>query len=143
VKNRVHKNLLVFAGVVEILVGALHFFMMSSINKSSGFSQLSPIESDFVALVVFCVGILLICFGTMTLYFARENLSKILYYYLAAKSLLWGGRVVLELMYPIGLEMFMITPFTSIVLPGVMVEFLIFFYLFLSVRGRMHLQNLS
>ncbi|MEJ2415290.1 MAG: hypothetical protein P8Y22_08555 [Sulfurimonas sp.] len=132
------KPLLYIAGAVEILVGLLHFFMMNFVLQSRGFSSLSSIESEFVALIVYCVGILLIAFGLLTFYFGKnsEKLVQGLYYYLFIKIILWGSRVVLEIIYPVNIQMFFIEPFTKVVFPGLIIEFLLFLFIFIKVKKK-------
>jgi hypothetical protein len=122
------KNLLVVAGIVEILVGLLHFGMPYFLYQSSGFEQLSQIESDFLLLVTYAVGILLIAFGATTILLSSkiDEIQEIIFYYVIIQIILWIARVSLEIIYPIGLDMFYIEPFTLIVLPGLVVELLLF-----------------
>ena len=122
------KNILLVAGVVEILVGLLHFGMPYFLYQSSGFESLSNIESDYLLLVTYAVGILLIAFGSTTILLSSkiEEIKKIIYYYLIIQIVLWIARVSLEIIYPLGLDMFYIEPFTLIVLPGLVVELLLF-----------------
>lgn len=122
------KNILVVAGIVEILVGLLHFGMPYFLYQSSGFEQLNQIESDYVLLVTYAVGILLIAFGATTILLSSkiDEIKEIVYYYLIIKIILWIARVSLEVIYPVGLDMFYIEPFTLIVLPGLVVELLLF-----------------
>ena len=124
------KSLLITAGTIEILVGLLHFAMPYFIYQSNGFRHLTNIESDFVLLVTYAVGILLIAFGATTLLFTKKQkeLGLLLYYYLIIQSILWTARVILELIYPIKLDMFGVQPFTYIVLPGLIFEWSLFIY---------------
>ena len=122
------KLILVIAGLVEISVGLLHFWMPYFLYQASGFEQLSKIESDYVLIVTYIVGILLIAFGIITILLSSkvEEIKEIVFYYLIIKIILWMGRVYLELEYPLGLNMFYIDPFTLIVLPGLFVELSLF-----------------
>jgi len=122
------KNLLVVAGIVEILVGLLHFGMPYFLYQSSGFEQLSQIESDFLLLVTYAVGILLIAFGATTILLSSkiDEIQEIIFYYVIIQIILWIARVSLEIIYPVGLDMFYIEPFTLIVLPGLVIELLLF-----------------
>jgi len=118
--------LLILAGIIEILVGSLHFAMPYFIYQSHGFMNLTNIESDFILLLTYAVGILLIAFGVTTLLLTKKELGFLLYYYLIIQSLLWTARVILELIYPIKLDMFGVQPFTYIVLPGLIFEWSLF-----------------
>jgi hypothetical protein len=122
------KNILVVAGIVEILVGLLHYGMPDYLYQSSGFEQLNQIESDYVLLVTYAVGILLIAFGGTTILLSSKinKIKEIVFYYLIIKIILWTARVFLEMIYPLKLSMFYIEPFTLIVLPGLIIELLLF-----------------
>jgi|APSaa5957512622_1039677.scaffolds.fasta_scaffold42262_1 hypothetical protein len=122
------EQILLTAGVIEIAAGLLHFAMPSIAYQSKGFSLLHPDEINFVTLVVFAVGILLVAFGSLTIFFSKkvETAAEIVYTYVVIKTVLWIGRVVLEILYPVNLNMFNIEPFTLVVLPGIIIEMLLF-----------------
>ena len=134
--NNILRNILIVAGVQEIMVGALHFMMPYFLNQSEGFLQLSSIEMDFVMLVTFATGILLVAFGGVTLLLSKidSSMIKVLYYYLWIKIILWATRVVLELVYPVNLDMFYINPFTLAVFPGLVSELGLFIVAMFLVR---------
>lgn len=134
IKNK--HPVIVSAGVIEILVGLLHFFMPLFFDKSKTFGQLPNIEMDFLLLLTYAVGILLIAFGATTILLSRKQkeLEKILYFYLIIQSILWVGRIVLELLYPVNLEMFGVEPFTLVVLPGLILEWGLFVYATILLR---------
>ncbi len=122
------KQILLAAGIIEIAVGLLHFAMPYFAYQTKGFSLLQPNETNFVTLVIFAVGILLVAFGSITILFSRkvESMIEVLYYYVVIKTILWIGRVALELLYPVNLSMFYVEPFTLVVLPGLIIELLLF-----------------
>ena len=122
------KPILYVAGIIEIAAGLLHFAMPEFAYRSKGFSLLQQGEIDFVTPVVFSVGILLVAFGSLTTLFAMkiESTILLLYYYLVIKTALWTARIVLELLYPVNLNMFNVEPFTTVVLPGLVFELLLF-----------------
>lgn len=122
------KKILLAAGIVEIAAGLLHFIMPSSVYQSAGFSLLQPNEINFVTLLIHAVGILLSAFGTLTILFSvkLESMIEPIYYYVIVKAIFWSGRVVLEVVYPVNLNMFNVDPFTLFVLPAVSVETALF-----------------
>ena len=133
------KTLILIAGIIEVLVGLLHFFMPLFFDKSESFSRLPMVEMDYLLLVTYAVGILLVSFGATTILFARRHkaLHEILYLYLMIQTILWTVRVILELLYPVGLEMFTLKPFTSIVLPGLIFEWGLFLYITILARRKL------
>lgn len=120
--------LLLLAASIEIAVGLFHFAMPYFAHKSAGISRLSGAEEDFLVLVTFSTGILLIAFGSVTLMFARDPGASagFLYPYLLIKSVLWAARLILEVLFPVRLEMFWIDPFTLAAAPGMVLEFSVF-----------------
>lgn len=122
------RKLLLCAGVVELAVGALHFAIPASAYQSKGFPNLQPEELSFVTLVTLAVGILLLAFGTFTVYLASrtEAMVDVLFWYSLIKAFLWTGRVILELAYPVRLRLFSVEPFTAVVMPGLVFELLLF-----------------
>jgi hypothetical protein len=122
------RKLLLTAGVVEIAVGALHFAMPSSVYQSRGFASLQPDELGFVTLVTLAVGILLLAFGAFTVFLASrpDAVVEILFGYALIKTFLWAGRVILEIAYPVRLRLFSVEPFTTVVMPGLVFELLLF-----------------
>ena len=135
-KERFVRKILVLAGIIEVAVGLLHFFMPSFVYQSPGFMTLESKEVHFVTLVIFAVGILLMAFGSVTFFMTKFADHSLLYYYSLIKSFLWLGRVGLEIAYPIELRLFWVEPFTSIVLPGLVFELLLFVCAAFCLRKR-------
>ncbi|MCU7921030.1 MAG: hypothetical protein KZQ95_22125 [Candidatus Thiodiazotropha sp. (ex Epidulcina cf. delphinae)] len=137
------KQILLAAGIIEVAVGLLHFAMPSFAYQAKGFSLLQPDEISFVTLVIFAVGILLVAFGSLTIIFSRkvESIIEVLYYYVVIKTILWVGRVVLELLYPVNLSMFYVERFTLVVLPGLVIELLLFIVSVVLVKKIMDAKN--
>jgi len=122
------RNILMMAGAIEICVALVHFAMPYFTQQGLGFKSLNPDEIDFINLLILAVGLLLLAFGCLTIFLAKrlESLVEMLFYYLVIKVILWVLRVVLELLYPVKIELFYIDPFTMIVLPGLVFECLLF-----------------
>ncbi|MDQ6984185.1 MAG: hypothetical protein Q9M44_05675 [Ghiorsea sp.] len=139
------KQILLAAGIIEIAVGLLHFAMPFFVYQTKGFSLLQPNEINFVTLVIFAVGILLVAFGSLTILFSSklESMIEVLYYYVVIKTILWVGRVGLELLYPINLSMFYVEPFTLIVLPGLIIELILFAVSIVLIKKVWVAQNVS
>ncbi len=129
-------KLILSAGIIEVVVGLLHFFMPLFFDKSEAFSHLPLVEMDYLLLATYAVGILLVAFGATTILFSRRNkaLSEILYFYLVIQTTLWTVRVILEFFYPVGLDMFTLKPFTLIVMPGLIFEWGLFLYITILAR---------
>lgn len=122
------KRILLAAGIMEVMVGLLHFIMPSFVYQSAGFSLLQANEISFVTLLIYAVGILLLAFGSLTILFSikLESMITAVYYYVIVQAILWIGRVILEVLYPVNLNMFYVDPFTLVVLPAVIIETILF-----------------
>lgn len=122
------RKLLLVAGAVELAAGALHFAMPSQAYRSRGFANLQPDELGLVTLLILAVGLLLLVFGTLTVYLASrtEVMVEILFGYALIKTVLWTGRVLLEAAYPVRLRLFSVEPFTVVVTPLLVLELMLF-----------------
>lgn len=91
-------------------------------DRSPGIAELSPAEEDYVHLLTYCVGILLLAFGAANLYLARRPAlaAEFLLPYCSLKATLFLARSVLEFVYPVSLSLFWIEPFTVLAAPGVL-----------------------
>ena len=125
---RTLKGILFIAAAVEVLVGLLHFVMPLEYRDSAGLGALDGAEADYVTLVTYAVGILLVAFGATTYLLARRPAHHldVLVPYLLVKTILWAARSALEVAYPVQLEMFGVDPFTTLVLPGVLAQTAVF-----------------
>ena len=137
--NNKLKNLLLIAGAIEIIIGLIHFIMPYFIYKIKNYELLPQNESDFIILCVLSVGILLIAFGLVTILLTKRlNLIiDIVYIYIIIQIILWVLRVSFEFIYPLNIDMFYIYPFTSIVLPGLIGELLLFIISFILIKKEM------
>ncbi len=133
--NRIN-NVLLAAGAIEIAVGLLHFAMPHFAYQSHGLTLLQPDELSSVTLCVFSVGILLLAFGTLTVFlaFRVESAPEVVFFYVAVKAILWSARLVLELLYPVNIGLFCIQPFTVLALPGIAIELLLFAFSAVLIR---------
>ena len=130
------KNILLLAGMLEIIIGVMHFIMPYFVYKIDNFSLLPQAEIDFIILCVLSVGILLIAFGLITILLTKKlNLIiDIMYLYIIVQIILWTLRVSFEIIYPLNIDMFYINPFTNVVLPGLIIELLLFIVAFIMLR---------
>jgi hypothetical protein len=119
---------LLIAGIIEAVAGLSHFALPHFAYQSKGFSLLDQNEVGFVTAGVFSVGILLMTFGSLTVYLSlREDTStEVLLYYAITQSILWLMRIVIEIAYPIKIHLFLINQPTVILLPLFIFEFLLF-----------------
>ena len=123
------------AGIVEIVVGLLHFVMPLFANHSPGLRSLSGSESNFATLSIFSVGLLLVAFGSLTILvsFKSQELKGLLLSFLTIKSLLWCARVGLEIMFPVTIPLFYIQRPTTVVMPLLILVALLFIIPMVSI----------
>ena len=122
------RRLLLIAGIIEVVAGLAHFAMPHFAYQSEGFSLLNQNEVGFITAGVFSVGILLMTFGALTVYFSlRDDTStEVLVYYGITQSILWLMRIVIEIVYPIKIPLFQIRQPTVILLPLFILECILF-----------------
>lgn len=116
------------AGVVEILMGLLHFVMPKMVYESPGFHLLNGSQIDFISLSIYAVGILLVAFGSLTIVvsFNTGSCKVLLLPFLVIKSFLWSARISLELVFPVAISFFHLMRPTTLVMPLLIVETLLF-----------------
>ena len=129
-RNNWIKTILLIAGIIEIVAGLAHFTMPYFAYEARGFSFLNQDETNLITLCVFAVGILLIAFGTLTIFFAlkAETAKQLLYFYVIIKSLLWLGRIILEIFYPVKISLFFIESPSKAIMPLLIFECLLFVF---------------
>ena len=115
-------------GLLELILGAIHFVMPWFVLRAQGIGALNPPERNFVILCVVAVGLLLIALGLITILLVRgaslNNTAWTLF--LTIKALLWSGRVFLELLLPVSISMFFISQPSILILPVIVIETLLF-----------------
>jgi amino acid transporter len=122
------KKLLLLAGLLEILAGLSHFAMPSFVYQARGFTLLNQDEINAVTLCILAVGILLIAFGALTLLFSfRATIyGKIILPYAIIKAILWLVRIILEFLFPLKISLFHLTRPTTVIMPLLILECLLF-----------------
>jgi hypothetical protein len=102
--------LCVLGGALTASMGIGHVFGARTVQQLPSLSALLPGVTDFIVLLFECVGILLLFLGGLSIYFARglavgDRVAKVFF---ACASLLWLGRVAIEVMHPV--TVIVITP---------------------------------
>ncbi len=119
---------ILWAGVIEVLVGAMHFLMPPFVFRSAGFVSLSASEADFVRLILFALGFLLVALGSLTVVVSlhQEEWHGLLLPLLTIQSLLWCARIGIEVHYPVAVPLFFLDQPTTLVMPLLVFETLLF-----------------
>ncbi len=92
-------------GLWIIRMGIGHFPMAYQAADSPEFASLAPHAADFLILLCLCVGITLIAFGILSIYFSRklgsgDKSARFFFFCLATTFLI---RTVIELKYPVAI----------------------------------------
>jgi hypothetical protein len=127
----------VFAGgVVELLIAIAHFLMPFAIGKVGEISSLSAIYRNYVAHATIAVGLCMVCFGVLSIYFSQKvsQGDKNARVFASSQAVLWMARVVSELILPINVPLFFLSNPTTVILPMVIVITILFFVPTLLLR---------
>lgn len=132
------KNFLLAAGTIEIVVGLAHFAFPYFVYQSNSYSLLNNNDIDFITLSIFSVGILLIAFGSLTVFLSSkvETAIRIVYFYTIVKSILWAGRVILGILYPVNTPLFYMEQPNTVVFSGLLIEWLLFVFSVFIIKTR-------
>lgn len=90
-------------GLYVAFIGVMHFPMAYEKAASPDFIGLAPNASDFLILLSLAVGILLITFGVLSLYFSPmlKRGEKTAQVFFLAQGILFLARTIIELMHPV------------------------------------------
>ena len=102
------RPLLLVGGVANLGVALMHFVMPLDGALAGTLAPLSPVAQDFVLLLVLATGWCLAVFGAMAIVAARSSTmpNEIAGYVALAQSILWFGRLALEIALPVRLPLF-------------------------------------
>jgi hypothetical protein len=111
-------NLVLVAGGLTLLLGLLHFVFLLDIMSESVFSAIPSAQRNFVLLGTCAIGICLLTFGSLTLYFANAFVvgEKYARVFIFSQALLWIARSVLELLFPVEIPLLIFENPATIVL---------------------------
>jgi hypothetical protein len=127
-KNQLAGRLILYGGIVELLVAALHFIMPFSIGQAAEIGGLPVAYRNYVFHATIAVGLCMVCFGVLSIYFSRKALQgdKTAWVFALSQAVLWAARVASELILPINVPLFFLSNPTTVILPMVIVIILLF-----------------
>jgi hypothetical protein len=120
---------LVFAGgVVELLIAIAHFLMPLAIGQTGEISSLSIAYRNYVTHATIAVGLCMVCFGVLSIYFSQKASQgdKNAWVFVLSQAAVWTARVISELILPINVPLFFLSNPTTVILPMVFVIALLF-----------------
>ncbi|MBN1881906.1 MAG: hypothetical protein JW885_07015 [Deltaproteobacteria bacterium] len=117
--KRLAYRLMGIGGIVELLIALLHFVWPFELVETGEFADLTGHYSDLLFLSSVSIGLCLLVFGILSIYFSRMLRSgeKTALVYSASQSILWGGRAIGELFFHVSIPMYVIENPTMFVLP--------------------------
>lgn len=121
---------LVFAGgVAELLIAIAHFLMPFAIGQTGEISSLSVAYRNYVIHATIAVGLCMVCFGVLSIYFSQKASQgdKNAWVFALSQTALWTTRVISELILPVNVPLFFLSNPTTVILPMVIVIAIFFF----------------
>jgi len=93
------------AGALEIFMGIRHFPLAYAMAKAPEFACLSQTATDLFILLWLCVGLLLITFGLLSLFFAHRlnQADPAARIFFLCQGIMLGVRAVFERIYPVSI----------------------------------------
>ncbi len=118
-KKRLSSRLMLTGGVIEIIIGILHFVWALSFNEPGGFADVSSDYGSAVFLCVICIGLCQIGFGVLSIYYSGKLLNgeRSAWVYGISQGILWQVRTVFELLLPVRIPFLFLSNPTVYVLP--------------------------
>jgi hypothetical protein len=106
-------------GIAEILIAILHFVMPLQFIRAGEIAELSVDYRDFVFHGVVAIGLCQTVFGALSIHFSRKLLlgEKAAWVYGVSQGILWTGRAISELIFPVRVPLFFLSNPTVLVLP--------------------------
>lgn len=127
-KNQLAGRFILYGGIVELLVAALHFIMPFSIGRAAEIGGLPVAYRNYVFHATIAVGLCMVCFGVLSIYFSQKASQgdKTAWVFALSQAALWAARVISELILPINVPLFFLPNPTTVILPMVIVIAILF-----------------
>lgn len=115
---KLSKTLLFIGGILEFIVASFHFTWPYAMIQTGPFAELPEANKAFIVLATLAIGLVMLVFGSLSIYFAfriRMGEYSALVFSLA-QAILWTGRLILEILYPVRLPLYFIEQPSSMVI---------------------------
>jgi len=112
-------RLMCIGGIIEILIALLHFVWPFDLLQTGEYACLSEQNSDLLLLSSISIGLCLLVFGILSVYFSRRLRTgeRSALIYSVSQAILWGIRAIFEVFLPVKVPMYVIHNPTVYVLP--------------------------
>jgi len=123
------KFLLLAGGIFELIIAITHFIMPNELKKDKVFALLPAAHYDFVILATVAIGLIMLVLCALSFYFVKNytNTKQAAEVFALSQALLWLGRGVLEVMFPVKVQLLFLSNPAIIILPMSLVISAIFF----------------
>lgn len=118
-KRQFTSKCLLAGGVAELLIALLHFLMPLQLSGDEEIAQLPAQYRSFVLLATLAIGLCVMVFGALCLYFSQKLLAgeRTAWAFGISQGVLWAGRAILEMAFPVRIPLFFLPNPTLLVLP--------------------------
>jgi len=112
-------RLLCIGGIIELAIAGLHFLWPFDLVETGEYAVLTGQYRDLLLLSSLAIGLCLLVFGALSIYFSRRLFTgeKSALIYSTSQAILWGGRATGELIFPVSVPIYFIENPTIFVLP--------------------------
>ncbi|MCK9372807.1 MAG: hypothetical protein M0P91_06390 [Sulfuricurvum sp.] len=118
-KKQCASRLMMIGGLVEIVLGILHFIWPFQLIKTGEYVHLSADYMNLLFLSSLSIGLCLSVFGLLSIYFSKRLLfdERSAWIYGMVQGLIWEVRTLFELLFPVKIPLLFIVNPTIVILP--------------------------
>jgi hypothetical protein len=136
-KRQIASRAMLTCGIAEILIAILHFLMPFQFVRGGAIAGLPADYRGFVFHGIVAIGLCLTVFGALSIYFSQrlalgDTTARV---FGLSQGVLWCGRTVTELIFPIKIPLFFLSNPTVVILPLVALLALLFLAPRVMLRG--------
>lgn len=127
-KSRLARHLVFAGGITELLVAVTHFVMPATLSQAAEIAGLPLDYRNYVFHVTIAIGMCMIPFGILSIYFSRKMAQgeRTAWVFVLSQGILWASRTLSELILPVRIPLFFLSNPTTIILPMAVVMALLF-----------------
>ena len=102
-KKQLASKLMFIGGIAELVVALLHFLMPFQLATAGEIVELSHDYRGFLLLATFAIGLCMVIFGGLSIYFSNKLLlgEESAWIFGLSQGILWAGRTIFELILPV------------------------------------------
>jgi hypothetical protein len=117
-QNRITQYALLIGGVFVSIIGVAHIFMPAlGYDKQVPLSMSTEISDHFYYLGTYAICLFLLTIGSISIYVSKKGYPDVSLTICCIFALLWIGRLILEIIYPVKLKLFFLDNPTIVLTP--------------------------